>query len=176
MHLEEKNFLKKLGGVIQGAIAEGGCLTGSNSHRQGGGSSKKRTDQLPLNGRGGFQRSIKQDGQHMVLQSRNRYDYVFVRIGEDVFEREFGDKITFQREVTESSSPSMLSFKPQRISSLASSQIPYGQPMISISGEDNNRKDSDTLQILAPRQQKSVRGSQDMNTPGLFSPNNRNNP
>lgn len=62
----------------------------------------------------------------MVLQSRNRYDYVFVRIGEDVFEREFGDKITFQREVIESSSPSMLSFKPQRISSLASSQIPYG--------------------------------------------------
>lgn len=37
----------------------------------------------------------------MVIQPRTRYDYVFIRINEDNFEKEFGDKIMFTREINE---------------------------------------------------------------------------
>lgn len=54
------------------------------------------------------------------MQPKTRYDYVFIRMTDDQFEKEFADKITFSRESLEAQSPSALSFKNKRISSMAS--------------------------------------------------------
>lgn len=160
MHLEQKTFLKKLASVDSSTTEP--VPTGATSQRQNGGSSRKRA---------GYQRSLRQE--ITAIQPKTRYDYVFIRISEEGFEREFADKITFARETVEQKSPpSALSFKKQRISSLASSQVPYNQPMITI-GDESTKKDET---LIFSRHQKSVRASQELATPGLFSPNNRNNP
>ena len=54
------------------------------------------------------------------MQPKTRYDYVFIRMTDEQFDREFAEKISFNRESIDGQSPSALSFKNKRISSMAS--------------------------------------------------------
>ena len=98
-------------------MAIDGTALPPNSQRQTGSNRKKQ--EFSLNARGFNTRGYRGEPQ-LAMQPKTRYDYVFIRMTDEYFEKEFADKIFFSRESLEGQSPSALSFKNKRISSMAS--------------------------------------------------------